>query len=102
MAVTASAVLFGTFKSRVQNLTVSTAGATSLEAITVVHRLPTVPDYVLPVVRSVIATPSSGPVGLVVDSYNGSQAIVLLNPADGGAVRANIDIVCGFFHSIEA
>ncbi len=102
MAVTATAVVFGTWKSRVQNLTVSTAGATSLDAVTIVHLLPTTPDYVLPVVRSVIATPSSGPVGLVVDSYNASQAIILVNPDAGGAVRANIDVVCGFFHSIEA
>src|SRR5574342_167685 len=107
MAVTYTASVFGdaefndALKTRAQNVTVSTAGPTSLEVITIVHGCRSTPHYVQATVRSTILTPSGGGAFIEVGAYNASIATLYLLAADGGATQANIDVICGIYHRSE-
>ena len=102
MPQTVTATLLGTYKSVAANAAVSNANTTtSLDVLTVVHRLPTTPDIVLPVLRTVGANTSGGAPNLAFRSANASQAIFDFPAGNGaGVVNGLFDIIFEFAHSL--
>lgn len=98
MAVTVTATLLGTYTSKVTAVGMSSATG-SVDILTVPHQLGTTPDDVRYVVRSVVNTASVGTPGLNVLSYNGSQAVLQLNPSPV-ATNVIVDVICQYVHSI--
>lgn len=101
MAVSASSTLLGTLQSIARAVAMSTAGATSIDVLTVNHGLGASPDKVIPVIRSVTAVASAGQgIQAVAVSWNASTATIHLPAAHNGAVEANIDVICEIVHSL--
>lgn len=101
MAVTVTATLLGTYTSKVTAAAMSSATG-SVDILTIPHLLGTTPDYVAPIIRSVVTAPSGGVPNVVVLSYNGSQAVLHLPAGGVGGAACNIvlDVVCQYVHSI--
>ncbi len=98
MSLTVTAVLLGTYRSKVTAQALSAATG-SVDVLTVAHLLGTSPDEVRPIIRSVTTTASSGTPMVQVISYNGSQAVLALPPATGGSTNIQLDVICEFTHS---
>lgn len=104
MPQTVTAVRQGPGKrfSRAAAAAMSTAGATSIDVLTVSHGLGRSPTHVLIVPRTVNVVPSGGVPVAVVDSWNASQVTIRLPAQDGGASAVQIDVVCVAEHSFVA
>lgn len=98
MAVTVTATLLGTYRSKVTAVGMSSATG-SVDILTIPHLLGTTPDEVRPVIRSVVNAASGGVPQVAVVSYNGSQAVLHLPPAPV-ATNVILDVVCEYTHSI--
>lgn len=97
MAVTLTATLIGTYRSRVTAALISAATANA-ETITLVHLLGASPHEIRVIPRSITSAPSSNPYFCVV-SQNASQATIIM--ASGlGAREVNVDIISEVTHSI--
>lgn len=93
---TVTAGLLGTYRSKVSATPLSSA-AGSVDILTVVHLLGTVPDEVRAITRSVATQGQSTFVGSpVVVSYNGSQAVINLPAAGAGNQNILLDVICEF------
>lgn len=97
MAVSIAATKSGTHRSRA-SAGLSTAGAASIDVLSVYHGLGKSPDDVRATLRSVISAPSSPP-QLAVASWNASVATIHL-VSQYGAQEANVDVVCEITHSL--
>lgn len=96
MAVTVTATLLGTYRSKVTAQAMSTAAA-SVEVLTVPHLLGTIPTEVRVYTRSVTTQGQSTFVGSpVVVGYDGSQAIIALPSAGAGSQNITVDVICEF------
>ncbi len=95
----ATAALLGTFISKVTAQALSSA-AGSVDVLTIAHQLGTSPDFVTPVLRSVVNSVSGGAPAFAVLSYNGSQAVIHMPPALSQATNAILDVLCEYKHSI--
>lgn len=102
MTATVSATLLGTFKSIARAVLVcNEVGTTSVDTITLAHRLGVCPDIMTAILRSVIVNTSGGAPGLAVRSWNASQVIFDSPPSNGaGAMGATFDLVSELTHSI--
>jgi len=97
MPVSATATKLGINQAILSNQLISGATATG-ELLTVNHNLGFTPDKVIPVLRSVISSPSSEPV-LAAVSWGPSTALVAL-VAGLGAREVRADIIVERVHSI--
>lgn len=100
MAVTVSATALGKNKSVVRAQGVSTAGATSIEVLTVNHGLGASPDTITTLLRTINAVVSTGTPALVCVSWSATAAVFHLPVVNAGAVNAQFDIVLQRTHSI--
>jgi hypothetical protein len=100
MAVSVSATVLGHLTSLVRSTPVSTAGATSIEVLTVNHGLGVSPDVIMSQLRTINAVVSTGIPSLVLRSWNASIAIFEQPVVNAGAVNAQYDILCQKVHSI--
>lgn len=102
MPQTVTATLLSTYRSVARAAGVSNANATtSVDVLTVAHRLGASPDFVYTVLRSVVVSPSAGYPNLAVRSYDASQ-VILDFPNGNGATdfAAQFDVICEVTHSI--
>lgn len=99
MPATVSATVLGKHKSVVRATPVSTAGASSIDVLTVNHGLGASPDQIVTLLRTIRAIASTGLPGLVCRSWDATAVIFALPVSDAGAVAADFDVVCEVTHS---
>ena len=97
MAVSATATKLGINQAILSAQLLSAATATA-ETLTVNHNLGFTPNKVIPVLRSIVSSPSSEPV-LTVSSWGPSTATVIMT-AGLGAREVVADILVERVHSI--
>lgn len=97
-SVNASPLNGGIYSSRAFDVAMSTAGATSLEVLTVNHRLGRSPTHVFAVLRCVQSAISSSAGNIQIPGWNGSTATLVLG-TELGLVNVRVDVISIFQHS---
>lgn len=100
MPATVNATLLGKNKSVVRATTASTAGATSVDVLTVNHGIGASPDQIVTACRTIRAVVSTGTPALILDSWDATVATFRLPAVNAGAAAADFDIVFERTHSI--
>lgn len=100
MPASVTSTVLGRNISRAAAAPLSTAGATSIDILTVNHGLTRSPHYVELVPRSVVAQISGGVPAAVVLSWNASVVTVALPSPMGASGAVQVDVIAVFAHSI--
>lgn len=101
MPNTVTAVRFkpGTKFARAAGAAMSTAGATSIDTLVVLHTLGKSPTHVTVVPRSVVAGASGANIMPVAVSWNQTQVNLQL-PSSGASAAVQVDVLCEIEHSL--
>lgn len=101
MPATVTATAMGKNSSAVRATLACTAGATSLDVLTVNHGLGQCPQKISTHLRSIVVSASAAGVGLCLQSWDMTRALFILPlGVGGGAVSASFDIVFERAHSL--
>lgn len=101
MPATITAVRLGKRSSVVRATSACSAGATSIDVLTVNHGLGVCPDILVPVLRSIRSVVSTGTPALTLRTWDATSAIFALPVADAGLTQADYDIIFQAIHSIS-
>ena len=100
MPATVTAVLMGKNSSAVRGQIACSAGATSLDVLTVNHGLGQTPQKITQNLRTINTNASGAGGPLVLLSYNATAALFMLPLAGSTATAATYDIVFERAHSL--